>query len=178
MDNLGSNAHPRNHPDEPIPFDAEEPIRPDDKPAGVSRAPLNLGGGSGAPAPAAAPTRRAPGATPTPPGAAPRPPGATPTPPGAAPRPPVAAQRAPAPKPVVPRPVPPRPATSIIGDDRIASCKTFFTKLHAGAIEFLDEQITGWLKENPDVVIKKTNVCVGEVAAKKSEPNILIVVWY
>lgn len=164
MNNLGSNAHPNDKPDEPIPFDIGEPIRPDDKPAGVSRAPLNLGGGSGAPAPAAAPIRRAPAATPTPPVAAPRPP--------------ITAQRAPAPKPVVPRPVPPRPATSIMGDDRIASCKTFFTKLHAGAIEFLDEQITGWLKENPDVVIKKTNVCVGEVAAKKSEPNILIVVWY
>ena len=62
--------------------------------------------------------------------------------------------------------------------DRISGCKTFFTKLHAGAIEFLDEQITNWLRDNPEIVIKSTNVSVGEVAAKKTEPNILVVVWY
>ncbi len=157
MDNLGSNAHPKNHPNEPIPFDAEEPIRPDDKPAGVSRAPLSLGGGGGAPTPAPAPTQRAPAATP-------RPPAATP--------------RAPAPRPAPPRPVQPRPATSIARGERITGCKTFFTKLHAGAIEFLDDQITGWLKDNPNIVLKSTDVSVGEVAAKKTEPNILIVVWY
>jgi len=61
---------------------------------------------------------------------------------------------------------------------RITGCKTFFTKLHAGAIEFLDEQITSWLRDNPNIVIKSTNVSVGEVAAKKTEPNILVVVWY
>lgn len=148
MDNLGSNVHPNNNPDEPIPFDAEEPIRLDDSPTsgapGVSRAPLNLGGPGGAPAPAPV---------------APRP-------------------KAPTPRPVAPRPVQPRPAASIASSDRITSCKTFFTKLHVGAIEFLDEQITGWLKDNPDVVVKGTNVSVGEVAAKKTEPNILIVVWY
>ena len=152
MDNLGSNAHPTNKPDDPIPFDMDEPIRLDDKPPsgapGVSRAPLNLGGGGRAPAPA--PTPKAPAATP----------------------------RAPAPKPAAPRPVQPRPAASIATAGRITGCKTFFTKLHAGAIEFLDEQITGWLKDNPDIVIKQTNVSVGEVAAKKTEPNILIVVWY
>ena len=64
------------------------------------------------------------------------------------------------------------------GGGRITGCKTFFTKLHAGAIEFLDDQITGWLKDNPNIVLKSTDVSVGEVAAKKTEPNILIVVWY
>lgn len=161
MDNLGSNAHPTNKPDEPIPFDTEEPIRPDDKPgsgsAGVSRAPLNLGGGGGAPAPAPAPRPRAPAATP---------------------RPPTATPQAPVRKPAAPHPVQPRPAASIARSERITGCKTFFTKLHAGAIEFLDEQITGWLKDNPNIVIKSTDVSVGEVAAKKTEPNILIVVWY
>ena len=162
MDNLGSNAHPTNKPDDPIPFDVDEPIRLDDKPGGgtpgVSRAPLNLGGGGGA--------------------SAPRPPAAAPRPAAAAPRPPAATPRPPAPKQAGPRPVQPRPAASIAAAGRITGCKTFFTKLHAGAIEFLDEQITGWLKDNPDITIKQTNVSVGEVAAKKTEPNILIVVWY
>jgi hypothetical protein len=61
---------------------------------------------------------------------------------------------------------------------RITSCKTFFTKLHPGAIEFLDEQISNWLKANPSIVIKHTNVTTGEVQAKKTEENILITVWY
>ena len=61
---------------------------------------------------------------------------------------------------------------------RITGVRTFFTKLHPGAINFLDEQITDWLKKNPDIVIKRTNIVVGEIQAKKTEPNILITVWY
>jgi len=61
---------------------------------------------------------------------------------------------------------------------RITAVKTFFTKLHAGAIAFLDEQITSWLKDNPDVVVKRTNVVMGEIQSKKTEPNIIVTVWY
>jgi len=62
--------------------------------------------------------------------------------------------------------------------ERIGGVKTFFTKLHAGAIDFLDQQITRWLKENPGIIIKRTNIVVGEIQAKKTEPNIIITVWY
>ena len=62
--------------------------------------------------------------------------------------------------------------------DRITGVKTFFTKLHAGAIDFLDTQITEWLRKNPDIVIKRTNTVSGMVVAKKTEPNIIITVWY
>jgi hypothetical protein len=71
-----------------------------------------------------------------------------------------------------------KPAPKPLAAHRIEGVKTFFTKLHPGAIEFLDEQITRWLSENPQVDIKRTNVTVGEVQAKKTEPNILITVWY
>jgi hypothetical protein len=64
------------------------------------------------------------------------------------------------------------------GIGRIEGVKTFFTKLHPGAINFLDEQITKWLKENPGVSIKRTNVITGQIQAKKTEPNIIITVWY
>jgi hypothetical protein len=64
------------------------------------------------------------------------------------------------------------------GADRITGCKTFFTKLHPGAIDFLDGQINQWLKDNPSVVIKMTNTAVGEVQGKKTEDNILMTVWY
>ncbi|OHB63021.1 MAG: hypothetical protein A2Y77_10760 [Planctomycetes bacterium RBG_13_62_9] len=73
------------------------------------------------------------------------------------------------------RPVaPPSPAPT----GRITNCKTFFTKLHPGAIDFMDDQISHWLKDNPDVVVKLTNTIMGEVQAKKTEPNILITIWY
>jgi len=92
------------------------------------------------------------------------------TPPSPAPAPSAAPRPAPAP---LRRSVSAAPAVG-----RTTGCKTFFTKLHPGAIEFLDEQIATWLKDNPSIVIRHTNVTVGEVQAKKTEPNILITVWY
>lgn len=145
-----------------IPLAAGSPPHPspEAKPAAgatpVSRAPLNLGG-----APAAAPAAVSPA-----PAVAPRPVAAAPTgTPAAVPA-------------AAPRPVAARPAAAVNGSDRITGCKTFFTKLHPGAIDFLDEQINQWLKDNPAVIIKMTNTSVGEVQGKKTEANILMTVWY
>ena len=92
---------------------------------------------------------------------------------------PAAAAPPAAPKAPVLRPVPPKPAAGATpAGDRITTCKTFFTKLHPGAIRFLEEQITAWLKDNPAVVIKRTDVITGEILEKKSEPSLIIVVWY
>lgn len=73
---------------------------------------------------------------------------------------------------------PPKAAPVVSVGDRICGVKTFFTKLHPGAIKFLEEQITLWLQQNPAVRIKSTNVTVGEVQEKKTEPNLIITVWY
>ena len=62
--------------------------------------------------------------------------------------------------------------------DRITGVKTFYTKLHPGAMEFLDEQVCNWLRDNPGVNAKWTNIVIGDVAAKKTEPNIIMSVWY
>ena len=62
--------------------------------------------------------------------------------------------------------------------DRITGVKTFYTKLHAGAIDFLDEQICKWLMDNPGVTIKRTNTAVGDVVGKKTEPSIIITIWF
>jgi hypothetical protein len=89
------------------------------------------------------------------------------------------------PAPVAPAPAPaqaPAPKRTVsapaVSEARITGMKIFFTKLHAGALDFLSEQITDWLKNNPGVVIKRTNAVVGEVAAKKTEANLIITVWY
>ena len=76
------------------------------------------------------------------------------------------------------RPAAPAATSAVAPEERISGLKTFFTKLHPGALIFLDEQVTEWLKAHPDVQIKRTNVSVGEVMAKKTEPNIIIYVWY
>jgi hypothetical protein len=67
---------------------------------------------------------------------------------------------------------------AITSSERITGVKTFFTKLHAGAITFLEEQINSWLKDNPGVVIKDTNAVTGMLIGKKTEPNIIITIWY
>jgi len=83
-----------------------------------------------------------------------------------------------APKTEVPKPVTMKLAEKVVSTERITGVKTFFTKLHPGAIDFLDEQITKWLRENPGVKIKQTNIVTGQLQAKKTEPNIIITVWY
>jgi hypothetical protein len=77
-----------------------------------------------------------------------------------------------------PKPVEKKITEKTIPTDRTTGVKTFFTKLHSGAIEFLDEQITAWLKQNPGISIKHTNIVTGEIQGKKTEPNIIITVWY
>ena len=82
------------------------------------------------------------------------------------------------PKIQAPKPAAKKPTVTTASTDRITGVKTFFTKLHPGALNFLDEQITRWLTENPGVQIKRTNTATGEIQAKKTEPNIIITVWY
>ena len=91
---------------------------------------------------------------------------------------PIELNKTPAPKPIIKKPSQPIATAAAAPMGRITGVRTFFTKLHPGAVNFLDEQITEWLKENPDIIIKRTNVTVGEIQAKKTEPNILVMVWY
>lgn len=85
---------------------------------------------------------------------------------------------APAPKINISKPVAKKTAETAVSGEHITGVRTFFTKLHVNAIPFLDEQMTKWLKDNPDISIKRTNTVVGHIQAKKTEPNIIITVWY
>lgn len=151
--------------DKPIPLDFDEPIPlggPGPEKANVSHTPLDLGGPpAAAPArqAAAAPARRAPAA-----------------PGGAAAS--AAAPAAPAAQVQMPKGAIKPAAPKAVSSERISGVKTFFTKLHPGALEFLDEQICTWLKKNPGVSVKRTNVTTGDVQSKKTEPNIIITIWY
>ena len=68
--------------------------------------------------------------------------------------------------------------SAVVPSERITRMKIFVIKLHHGSLEFLENQIADWLRDNPEVVIKRTDVSVGEVQAKKTEPNLIINVWY
>ncbi|MFH1719287.1 MAG: hypothetical protein ABIF19_18190 [Planctomycetota bacterium] len=148
MDNFDGSNFGNQDLDKPIPFDNAGTSG-----MGVSHSPLDLGGGGTAQAPKIG----IPG--------------------------PVAKPKVGIPGPAV------RPSVSPVrvqksqemagsGEERIEGVKTFFTKLHPGAIAFLDEQIAKWLRENPGVTVKRTNVVTGEIQAKKTEPNIIITIWY
>ncbi|OHB84539.1 MAG: hypothetical protein A2Z38_07180 [Planctomycetes bacterium RBG_19FT_COMBO_48_8] len=82
------------------------------------------------------------------------------------------------PKVEMPKPAVKKMTEKTASTDRIVGVRTFFTKLHPGALNFLDEQITKWLAENPGIKVKRTNITTGELQAKKTEPNIIITVWY
>lgn len=141
--------------EKPIPFDDSDAMPAPASapgPASVSRKPLDLGAGKPrAVSPAQAPRPAAkPAVKPV--------------------TKPVAAASA-------PRPVNTGPAVEAI-NGRISGVKTFFAKLHHGSLKFIDDQIVEWLKDHPEVVIKRTNMVVGEVQAKKTEPNLIMTVWY
>ena len=162
MENFNNSNVPDNpNLNRPLPLgeDLDKPIPFDDGTGdtNVSHAPLSLGGSN---------TPQAPGT------AVPKP----------AVQRPVAAKPV-APKPAMPKIEVPKPAlqkveTKQVSTNRITGVKTFFTKLHPGAMDFLDDQISKWLKENPGVIIKRTNTVTGDVQAKKTEPNIIITIWY
>lgn len=155
MNDFGTTNPNSQRPDKPIQLgnDPDAPIpfdlEEDPPKRQVSHAPLNLGGG---------PSTQAPKSP------VPQPP-----------RSPVAQQpRSPMPRPAATK----APVKKAASTGRITGVKTFFTKLHPGAIDFLDEQIAGWLRDNPEIEIKQTNVNTGDVQSKKTEPNIIITVWY
>ncbi|MHC4413475.1 MAG: hypothetical protein ACYSW6_11000 [Planctomycetota bacterium] len=76
------------------------------------------------------------------------------------------------------RPIGKTQAEKVVSSERITGMKIFFVKLHSGSITFLDEQVGKWLKENPGIVIKMTNTVTGMLMGKKTEPNLIVTVWY
>ena len=56
--------------------------------------------------------------------------------------------------------------------------RTFHTRLSNNAMAFLDEQVNEWVDENPDIEVKFSTSAVGMVEGKKTEPHLIINVWY
>ena len=79
---------------------------------------------------------------------------------------------------VLAKPMPKPAGSAVLSTNKITGVRTFFTKLHVGAIAFLDDQITDWLSKNPGIVVKRTNITSGTVTGKQAEPSLIITVWY
>ena len=75
-------------------------------------------------------------------------------------------------------PIAKKAVEKIVSTNRITGVKTFLAKLHIGSIDFIDQQINDWLKDNPSVNIKRTNTATGMVTGKTTEPHVIVTVWY
>ena len=56
--------------------------------------------------------------------------------------------------------------------------RTFHARLSNSAMTFLDNQINEWVDQDENIEIKFTNITVGMVEGKKTEPHLIITVWY
>jgi len=56
--------------------------------------------------------------------------------------------------------------------------RTFHTKLTDAAMSYLAGLINEWLDASPDVEVKFASTTVGVVEGKRSEPHLIITVWY
>lgn len=66
----------------------------------------------------------------------------------------------------------------IKSDKGATRVRTFHTRLAANAMSYMDDQINRWIDQNPDIEVKFTNATVGVVEGKKSEPHLIVTVWY
>jgi hypothetical protein len=55
--------------------------------------------------------------------------------------------------------------------------KTFYTKLRADAIEFMDEQVNTWLEQHPEYEVKFVSSTIGPMVGKTTEPALIVSVW-
>lgn len=57
-------------------------------------------------------------------------------------------------------------------------CRTFHAKLTEGALDFMTQQINGWLDDNPHIVVKFASSTIGQFEGKHVDPNLILTVFY
>lgn len=57
-------------------------------------------------------------------------------------------------------------------------CRTFHSKLSAGAVAYMNEQINQWADSNNDVQIKFATSCIGVFEGKHADPHLIITIFY
>ncbi len=57
-------------------------------------------------------------------------------------------------------------------------CRTFHAKLNDGAVAFMNKQINEWADEHPKITIKAASSTIGVWEGKKSDPHLILTVFY
>ncbi|MFP4354905.1 MAG: hypothetical protein ACLFUJ_07240 [Phycisphaerae bacterium] len=57
-------------------------------------------------------------------------------------------------------------------------CRIFHSKLAATSLEFMESQINDWLDSDDDIDVKDVGHVIGDMTGKKTEPNLIVMVWY
>ncbi len=57
-------------------------------------------------------------------------------------------------------------------------CRTFHAKLNDGAVAFMNRQINEWADAHPEIVIKFASTTMGVWEGKKSDPTLIVTVFY
>ena len=57
-------------------------------------------------------------------------------------------------------------------------CRVFHSKIAENSLERLEEMVNEWLDANPHVEVKHVGHLVGDMVGKKTEPNVIVIVWY
>lgn len=55
--------------------------------------------------------------------------------------------------------------------------KTFYSKLRADALDFMDHQINEWLDAHPELEVKFATTTIGELTGKTKELALFVNVW-
>ncbi len=57
-------------------------------------------------------------------------------------------------------------------------CRVFHCRISEGAVDFMANQINGWLEENDDITLKFATTTIGMFEGKHTEPNLITTVFY
>ncbi len=57
-------------------------------------------------------------------------------------------------------------------------CRIFHSKLASTSLEYMEGQINDWLDSSDDIDVKQVGHVIGDMTGKKTEPNLIVMVWY
>lgn len=57
-------------------------------------------------------------------------------------------------------------------------CRSFHSKLTDSALQFMDDQINGWLDTNDHIYVKFATSTIGLFEGKHAEPNLIVTMFY
>ena len=57
-------------------------------------------------------------------------------------------------------------------------CRTFHSKLNAGAVSYMNDQINTWVDSDPHIKLKFATSTIGVFEGKQKDPHLIVTVFY